>query len=65
MAIEFLSPLLSSPSGILLAVLVVVALVFVPSVYHTAQQQWAIYTALKRVPCDSDQHWLFGHTPKV
>ena len=65
MAVAFLSRLLATPSGILLAVLLVVALLLLPSVYRTAKLQWAIYCALRLIPCDQEQHWLLGHAPKV
>ena len=56
----------SSPSSmILLAVVLGVVLLVASYVFRTVRQQWAIITALRQVPCDPEQHWLWGHKPKV
>ena len=52
---------ISSPAVILL----VLVLLLAPYVISAARQQWIVYKALQKLPCDPDQHWLFGHAPKV
>ena len=51
----------SSPSVILLVLVLLIA----PYVINTARQQWIAYRAIRNLPCDPDQHWFFGHAPKV
>ena len=58
--LQYLSAILS-PSMILL----VIVLVLAPYVISAARQRWIIYKTMQQLPCDPDQHWLFGHGPKV
>ena len=57
--------LLFSPSGLLVAALLLLIVLILPYTVPTLLHQWGIYTALKQLPCDPDQHWLLGHAPKV
>ena len=52
---------ISSPSVILL----VIALLLAPYVIRAARQRWIVYKTMQQLPCDPDQHWLFGHASKV
>ena len=52
---------ISSPS----AVLLVIVLLLAPYVISAARQQWIVYRTVRQLPCDPDEHWMFGHAPKV
>ena len=67
MAIHAISELLylaiSSPgTG---AVLLVIVLLLASYVISAARQRWIVYRTVRQLPCDPDEHWLFGHTRKV
>ena len=54
---------ISSPSAVLL--MIVLLLVLASYVISTARQRWVVYRTVRQLPGDPDEHWLYGHAPKV
>ena len=51
-------------SHVLAVVVCVLLLYLLPKLLSFLHQQWLLYWAFKPVPCNPDQHFLFGHAPK-